>query len=81
MKSSGEDLFASAPKQAAPIKMSEITSAWRNVMFRKVLILFESLKPRRIAANERGSEGVSNWCLKKVLMGSLSLSSTSFSDI
>jgi hypothetical protein len=67
MKSSGEDFFASAPKQAALVKTSEIIRALRNVMFCKVVMLVKP-KPRRIAASERGNERVPNWCLKKVLI-------------
>jgi hypothetical protein len=36
MKSSGEDFFVSAPKQAALVKRSEIKRTRRKVMFRKV---------------------------------------------
>jgi hypothetical protein len=39
MKSSGEDFFASAPKQAALVKTSEIKSAWRKVIFCKVVMV------------------------------------------
>ena len=63
MKSSGEDFFVSAPKQAALVKTSEIIRAWRKVMFGKVVMLFKP-KPRRIAARERGNERVSNSSLK-----------------
>ena len=38
MKSSGEDFCVSAPKQAA-VKMSEIKSAWRKVIFCKVVMV------------------------------------------
>ena len=39
MKSSGEDFCVSAPKQAAVVKMSEINSAWRKVIFCKVVVV------------------------------------------
>ena len=40
MKSSGEDFPVSAPKQAALLKTSNIKSAWRKIMFCKVVIPF-----------------------------------------
>jgi hypothetical protein len=35
LKSSGEDFFVSAPKQAAQMKTGEIKRAWRKIMFCK----------------------------------------------